>query len=127
MTIIPIKCLENRRIFFNSVKNTNETIDEWLERIEILAKSCGFSQDLNLFLFNKFLTGLDDGNFCKIVSQRNDLTLESSLCFLKKNDDVLPNPNTFNYETEVEIKYTAGDTHARNDSIANEQPDLAVK
>lgn len=121
MITIPIEFIESRRIFFNSMKNNDETIDEWFERIEILAKNCGFSHNLHLFLFNKFIAGLDDGNFIKVCAQSDELTLEQSLNVLNKRNN--------NFFENSHNTYTLGHEHEaanQNDPKLNEQFNLSV-
>lgn len=105
---ISIKYLRNRRLFFNAVKGENETVDEWLERIENLAKKCGFARNLHLLLLNKFITGLDDSSFEIICSQRREITLKKSLEILKRHEqDCLINLEKSNTPLNIVKKRSA--------------------
>lgn len=57
--LIFVKSISFRQDFYKAIKSPIETPDEWLIRIKQLAKQCDFGKCFDLFVLDKFITGLE--------------------------------------------------------------------
>lgn len=75
---ITVATFRDRRRFHQAVLADNETISDWFNRISALAKHCKFGHELNAFLLDKFIFGLDEKYFERLCQENGTLTLEKS-------------------------------------------------
>lgn len=75
---IPLTLARHRRNFHRAAKTPTESIRDWYRRLAHLAQPCRFGNDLNKFLLEMFVSGLDDPLFDLVVSESNnrDLTFD---------------------------------------------------
>lgn len=75
---ITVATFRDRREFHQATKDNNESISDWFNRIGALAKHCSFGHELNAFLLDKFIFGLDEKYFERLCQESGTLTLEKS-------------------------------------------------
>lgn len=75
---IAVATFRDRRGFHQATKDNDETISDWFNRISALAKHCNFGHELNAFLLDKFVFGLDEKYFERLCQENGTLTLEKS-------------------------------------------------
>lgn len=76
---ISTKSIPIRKIFHSMIKEPKETHEEWLIRVKELAESCEFGQNINLFVLDKFLSGLETEMIDHLCLSAVCLTINSSL------------------------------------------------
>lgn len=73
---IPSTLAHYRRNFHRASKSPDESISDWHRRLTRLAEPCRFGNDLNKFLLEMFVSGLDDSLFDRLLSENCDLTFD---------------------------------------------------
>lgn len=77
------KTIPFRKEFHRAVKEPTELPKDWLIRIKELAKACGFGKNNDLFVFNKFITGLENEVIEYLCSSAKCLDVNSSLEYIR--------------------------------------------
>lgn len=85
------KSIPFRKDFQLAIKESRESPEEWLIRVKFLAKSCGFDKSYNLFVLDKFLTGLEAEIIDHLCSSAEYLDIDSSLEIIKANKELTTN------------------------------------
>lgn len=73
------KSIPHRKDFYNAIKQSKESPDEWLSRVKELAKTCSFGKSGDLFILDKFLTGLEPELIDHLCASAKNLNITSSL------------------------------------------------
>lgn len=111
------KSILHRKDFNDAVKEAKESPDEWLSRIKVLAKACSFGKSGDLFILDKFLTGLEIEIIVHLCSSAKNLNIENSLKIIhtygtKKNESAAnTNPN------EQNVEKSGGEAATEQDSV----------
>lgn len=77
------KTIPFRKEFYRAVKDSTELPKDWLIRLKELAKTCGFGKNNDLFVFNKFITGLENEVIEYLCSSAKCLDVNSSLEYIR--------------------------------------------
>lgn len=77
------KTIPFRKDFFRAIKEPTESPEQWLSRIKELTKSCCFGKNNDLFIFNKFIAGLEADLTDYLCSSVQRLDIQSSLDFIR--------------------------------------------
>lgn len=72
------KTIPFRKDFYRAAKEPYESAEQWLFRVKELAKTCGFGQNNDLFVFNKFITSLENELTDYLCSNAQCLDINSS-------------------------------------------------
>lgn len=89
VSTISVKSIWFRRKFHDANKDVDETVTEWLNRVQKLAKPCEFGKELNTFIWDKFIVGLDDNllnHFC-LDNKTISLDIRKALQTLRQHED----------------------------------------
>lgn len=70
----PVCIFNERKLFFDAKKFDNESAAQWAVRLKALAGNCKFGNSLELFLLNKFVTGMEGRTFEKLCEEDEKLT-----------------------------------------------------
>lgn len=73
---IPSVAVCHRRLFFRATKQCTETVSDWYNRLKVLAEPCLFGKDLNTFLLEVFISGLEDVFFERLLEEKCDVTFD---------------------------------------------------
>lgn len=76
---IPASSLQYRKDFFSALQQTNESAEEWLHRVKELAQLCSFGKLNDIFVLNKFLTGLETKIVEHLCTNSQCLDFDNSL------------------------------------------------
>lgn len=68
----------SRKRFHSSIKDPNESVEEWFHRIQKSVNRCDFGALTNVLLIDKFISGLDIHLFGKLT-KTTTLTVEQTL------------------------------------------------
>lgn len=113
-TKIPSVAVCHRRLFFRATKECTETVSDWYNRLKVLAEPCLFGSDLNTFMLEVFVSGLEDVFFERILEEKCDVTFDFAYDVIAKYERSL-SPRVRlqqpKHEIEIECKYKSdGDT-----------------
>lgn len=68
-----------RKRFFDTEKESEETVSAWFARIKNLASKCKFGSSLDTFVLNKFVCGLSGKLFERLCEEDEKLTIKDAL------------------------------------------------
>lgn len=71
----PWLIFHERKRFYGSVQNSDETVGQWFFRLQSLAKYCKFGALNETMMVDKFVTGLNDGRIISRLSEDGVSTL----------------------------------------------------
>lgn len=75
----PVIIFRERRNFLDAKKREEESVAAWYARLKKLAMECKYGQQLEQFVLNKFVTGLEGRIFEKLCEEDEGLNLEGAL------------------------------------------------
>lgn len=89
--------LKERKNFYATIKQNNETCAQWLARVRHMAALCKFGTGNDSVVLDKFITGLTGKGFERLCEEDIDtLTIARAIFLASKYDDIQEN-NTVNY------------------------------
>lgn len=103
LPVVATTCVRYRRQFHTATKDPHETVSKWFCRLKKLAEPCQFESDLNNFLLDRFLIGLDDDLLNELCQQCSYLTLLNSLRILQRYEGRL-RKNYLQLVVDLDIK-----------------------
>lgn len=87
-----------RKKFHEATQGTHETVAEWHARICKMAVECKFGANLELFLREKFVTGLKaESTFDRICEEDENVTLSKVLELAKKKENLATRGEDVNF------------------------------
>lgn len=66
-----------RQAFHSANKSTNETVDDWYNRLRDLAQPCNYGCYLEVLLLDKLIVGLDDTLLERLCTNERDLSVKN--------------------------------------------------
>lgn len=84
----------SRKRFHSSIKDTSESVEDWFHRLQQCVSSCNFGALSNVFLIDKFISGLDVHLFDKL-SKSTTLTVEQTLSIATISSDETQSNGSF--------------------------------
>lgn len=113
----------HRKKFYSSVKDVNESVEEWFHRIQESVNGCDFGALINVLLIDKFVSGLDAHLFGKLTKDAT-LTVEKTLAIVTNDEprvktEAIPNPEDFLSLDNIKIEQvsTIYDAFFANDML----------
>lgn len=86
VVLILAKSISFRKKFHSAIRKSSETPEEWLCRVKSLAEACSFGESYNVFVLDKFLTGLEAESIDHLCSNAEYLDINSSLQIIHENE-----------------------------------------
>lgn len=81
----------HRKKFYSSIKDINESVEEWFYRIQKYINGCDFGALKDVLLIDKFISGVDTHLFGQLKT--TTLTVEQTLAIATSDDE--SNYNSF--------------------------------
>lgn len=75
----PTIIFRERKNFYLTKKNEDETISQWFAKVKKLALNCKFGSNLDAFVLDKFVMGLPNKIYERICEEDENLTLSDAL------------------------------------------------
>lgn len=67
-----IRC---RKEFISAIRQSDETLENWYDRLKVLAESCDYGTYLEAFVLNQFICGLDALILDYLIAEQKELSL----------------------------------------------------
>ncbi|KAJ6641385.1 Zinc finger protein, partial [Pseudolycoriella hygida] len=82
---LPTSSIQFRKAFHSANKQSNESVDDWYNRLENLARLCNYGRYLEVLLLDKLIVELDDTILDRLCTQQQQhLSLENVIEFSRK-------------------------------------------
>lgn len=73
---ITASSIHHRKDFQSTVKDNDETLEHWYDRVKSLAEPCEYGQHSEAFILNQFICGLDVLILNYLYAEQIDLSLD---------------------------------------------------
>lgn len=113
----PRLIFQERKAFYEAIKNDNETVTEYLLRLRSLAATCNFGNRFEGNILDKFVTGLSGKMYARLCEE-DDWSIEKALSVAKKYE--LNDPSMTN--KSISLNYVGGRNNRANKNATNNNP-----
>lgn len=75
----PTIVFHERKVFYTTIRNTDEPVSDWYARLKRLAINCKFGGQLDSFVLDKFIIGLPEKIYSRLCEEDENITLANAL------------------------------------------------
>lgn len=80
---LPTSSVIFRKAFHSANKQTNESVDEWYDRLHDLAQPCNYGCYLEVLLLDKLIVGLDETILDRLCTEQQNLSIRNVIEFTR--------------------------------------------
>lgn len=97
------KLIPFRQEFYAARKTSDETAEEWLDRLKTLSKTCGFGASSEPMILDKFITGLEPDIIDYLRLSADSLNIKSSIEIIQAYETQKSDPQLLSHSDDENL------------------------